>query len=174
MKIAQDTVITLNYSMFDKDNRLIDKNVEPIVYLHGGYDNILPPVEAALAGHQPGDTVAVSMNAEEAFGEIEEQLVREEEVGLFPPDIEVGMMFETQDPETGHPHQFRITSIDAGKVTVDGNHPLAGMALRFEATVLEVRAASDEEIAHGHVHGAHGHDHGHDHGDGHDHNHNEH
>ena len=168
MKIAQNTVISLNYSMFDKDNQLIDKNVEPIVYLHGGYDNILPPVEKALEGHAIGDTVKVSMKAEEAFGEIDEQLVREEDVGLVPPDIEVGMMFETHDPETGEARHFRITHIDAGKVTVDGNHPLAGMALRFEATVLEVRAASEEEIAHGHVHGAHGHDHGHDHDHGYD------
>jgi len=160
MKISQNTVISLNYSMFDKDNQLIDKNVEPIVYLHGGYDNILPPVEAALEGRAVGDVVKVSMRAEEAFGEIDAGLVREEEVGLFPPDIEVGMMFETHDPETGRALQFRITQIDAGKVTVDGNHPLAGMPLRFEATVLEVRAATEEEIAHGHVHGAHGHDHG--------------
>jgi len=159
MKITQDTVISLNYSMFDKDNQLIDKNVDPIVYLHGGYDNILPPVEAALEGRVVGDTVKVTMSPDEAFGEFDDSLVREEDVGLFPPDIEVGMMFETQDPETGHGMQFRITGIDAGKVTVDGNHPLAGMPLRFEATVLEVRAASDEEIAHGHVHGAHGHEH---------------
>ena len=103
------------------------------------------------------------MSPDEAFGEIEDSLVREEDVGLFPQDIEVGMMFETRDPDTGEAHQFRVTNIDAGKVTVDGNHPLAGMSLKFEATVLEVRAASDEEIAHGHVHGAHGHDHGHDH-----------
>ncbi|PRC91593.1 FKBP-type peptidyl-prolyl cis-trans isomerase [Solimicrobium silvestre] len=159
MKITQDTVVSLNYSMFDQNDQLIDKNDAPIVYLHGGYDSILPPVEAALEGRAAGDTVKVNMSADEAFGEIEESLVREEEVGLFPTDIEVGMMFETRDPETEESHQFRITKIDAGKVTVDGNHPLAGMALRFEATVLEVRAASEEEIEHGHVHGAHGHEH---------------
>lgn len=163
MKIARDTVISLNYSMFDKNNRLIDKNEEPIVYLHGGYDNILPPVEAALEGHAVGDTVKVSMSAEEAFGKRDENLIHEEDVGLFPPNIEVGMMFQTHDPETGEPQHFRITQIDAGKVTVDGNHPLAGMPLRFEATVLEIRSASEEEIAHGHVHGAHGHDHSHEH-----------
>ena len=159
MKITKNTVISLNYSMFDQDNNLIDKNVDPIVYLHGGYDNILPPVEAALEGQEAGVTVKVSMTAEQAFGEIQEQLVRVEEVGLFPPDIAVGMMFETHDPETMEAMQFRITDIDAGKVTVDGNHPLAGMALRFEATVLDVREASEEEIMHGHVHGEHGHEH---------------
>lgn len=159
MKITKNTVVTLNYSMFDQDNNLIDKNVDPIVYLHGGYDNILPPVEAALEGQEAGTTVKVSMTADQAFGEIQENLVRTEEVGLFPPDIAVGMMFETHDPETMEALQFRITDIDAGKVTVDGNHPLAGMALRFEATVLEVREAREEEIEHGHVHGEHGHEH---------------
>ncbi len=159
MKISQDTVVTLNYRMFDADDQLIDQNEEPIVYLHGGYDNILPPVEAALEGRGAGESIKVAMTPDQAFGEIEDSLVREEDVGLFPNDIEVGMMFETRDPETGETHQFRVTQIDAGKVTVDGNHPLAGKSLHFEATVLEVRAASDEEIAHGHVHGEHGHEH---------------
>ena len=163
MKISQDSVVSLNYRMFDAENKLIDQNEEPIVYLHGGYDNILPPVEAALEGRTVGETVKVAMTAEEAFGEIDDSLVREEEVGLFPQDIEVGMMFETRNPDTGESHQFCVTQIDAGKVTVDGNHPLAGKALHFEATVLEIRAASEEEIQHGHVHGAHGHDHGHEH-----------
>ena len=163
MKITQDTVVSLNYSMYDQKNTLIDKNVEPIVYLHGGYDNILPPVEAALEGQSAGATVSVSMTADEAFGEIDDTLLREEDSSLFPPDIEVGMMFETPDPETHQVYQFRITGIDAGKVTLDGNHPLAGMPLRFDATVLEVREASDEEIEHGHVHGPDGHGHHHEH-----------
>lgn len=161
MKISQDTVVSLNYQMFNDKNQLIDKNEEPIVYLHGGYDTILPPVELALENRVVGDTVKVSMSASEAFGEIQKDLIRVEEVGLFPNDIDIGMMFETRDPETGEPHQFRITKIDAGKVTVDGNHPLAGMALRFEATVLEIRAATEEEIEHGHAHGIHGHAHEH-------------
>ncbi len=159
MKISQDTVVSLNYTMYDDESRIIDKNAEPIVYLHGGYDNILPAVEDALEGCTAGDSIDVSMSADEAFGEVDPRLVREEDVGLFPPDLEVGMMFETRDPETEETHQFRVTQIDAGKVTVDGNHPLAGMAIRFEAQVLEVRAASTEEISHGHVHGAHGHEH---------------
>ncbi len=159
MKISQDTVVSLNYSMFDDKNRLIDKNDAPIVYLHGGYDNILPPVEAALESRTAGETVKVTMTADEAFGDIDESLIREEDVSLFPNDIEVGMAFETRDPETGDAQQFRITGIDAGIVTVNGNHPLAGMALRFEATVLEVRAATEEEIEHGHVHGEHSHAH---------------
>lgn len=159
MKITQNTAVTLNYTMFNMDGEVIDKNHEPIVYLHGDYDNILPAVEAALEGKAVGETVIVTMAPEQAFGEFDAELLREEEIGLFPPDIEVGLMFETRDPETEETFQFRVTAIDSGRVTVDGNHPLAGMSIRFEATVLEVRAATEEEVAHGHVHGEHGHDH---------------
>lgn len=155
MKISKNTVASLNYAMFGEDSAIIDKNHEPIVYLHGGYDNILPAVEAALEGKAQGDKVTVTMVAGEAFGEFDPSLVHEEEVGLFPPDIEIGMMFETRNPETEETQQFRVTNIDAGVVTVDGNHPLAGMNLRFDAEVLDVRLATDEEIAHGHVHGEH-------------------
>ena len=159
MQILKDTVVTLNYTMYDQHGSIIDKNHDPIVYLHGGYDNILPAVEAALEGQNIGETISVTMAPDDAFGEIDPSLVHEEDVGLFPPDLEVGMMFETRDPETGDAAQFRVTSIDAGLVTVDGNHPLAGMHLRFEAEILAIRPATEEELAHGHVHGEHGHQH---------------
>ncbi len=159
MLITKNTAVSLNYTMFDAEGKIIDKNHEPIVYLHGDYDNILPAVEAALEGKKAGDVVSVTMAPDDAFGEFDASLVHEEEVGLFPPDIEVGMMFETRDPETDETMQFQVKEIDAGIVTVDGNHPLAGMTIRFDATVLEVRSASEEEVAHGHVHGEHGHDH---------------
>lgn len=159
MQISQNSAVTLNYTMFDEEGEVIDQNHDPIVYLHGGYDNILPAVEAALNGKKAGDVVSVTMTPDQAFGEFEAELVREEDISMFPPDLEVGMMFETRNPETDESMQFRVTAIDAGKVVVDANHPLAGMTIKFEATVLEVRAASEEEIAHGHVHGAHGHHH---------------
>ncbi len=159
MNISKNTAVSLNYTMFDAEGNIIDKNQDPIVYLHGGYDNILPAVEAGLEGKKAGDTISVTMEPEDAFGEFDAEMIHEEEIGLFPPDIEVGMMFETRNPETDESMQFRVTEIDAGRVTVDGNHPLAGMTIRFDAAVLEVRAATDEEIAHGHVHGEHGHHH---------------
>jgi FKBP-type peptidyl-prolyl cis-trans isomerase SlyD len=159
MTITKNSVVTLNYTMFDADGGIIDKNHDPIVYLHGGYDNILPAVEAALEGKAVKDAVSVTMTPDQAFGEFDARLVHEEEIGLFPPDIEVGMMFETRDPETEEAAQFRVTAIDAGMVTVDGNHPLAGMTVRFDAEVLDIRAATEEEMAHGHVHGEHGHQH---------------
>jgi FKBP-type peptidyl-prolyl cis-trans isomerase SlyD len=159
MNITKNTAVSLNYTMFDAEGNIIDKNQDPIVYLHGGYDNILPAVEAGLEGKKAGDTISVTMAPEDAFGEFDAEMIHEEEIGLFPPDIEVGMMFETRNPETEESMQFRVTEIDAGRVTVDGNHPLAGMTIRFDAAVLEVRAATEEEIAHGHVHGEHGHHH---------------
>ncbi|MFZ6725809.1 FKBP-type peptidyl-prolyl cis-trans isomerase [Undibacterium sp. MH2W] len=159
MQITPNSVVSLNYTMFNADGDIIDQNQDPIVYLHGGYDNILPAVEAALDGKAVGDKVSVTLTPEEGFGEFDPQFVRQEDVGLFPPDIEVGMMFETRDPETEETMQFRVTAIDAGVVTVDGNHPLAGMTIRFDAEVLNIREASDEEIVHGHVHGEHGHQH---------------
>jgi FKBP-type peptidyl-prolyl cis-trans isomerase SlyD len=159
MQISKNSVVSLNYTMFGEDGEIIDKNHQPIVYLHGDYDNILPAVEAALNGRSVNEIISVTMAPEDAFGEFDPSMVHEEEVGLFPPDLEVGMMFETRDPDTGEAAQFRVTAIDAGMVTVDGNHPLAGMTVRFEAEILDIRSATEEEIAHGHVHGEHGHDH---------------
>ncbi len=159
MQFTKNTVVSLNYTMFSAEGEVIDQNQHPIVYLHGGYDNILPAVEAALDGKTVGDKVSVTLAPEDGFGEYEDEFVREEDISAFPPDIEVGMMFETREPETGETMQFRVTAIDAGVVTVDGNHPLAGMTIRFDAEVLEVREASDEEVVHGHVHGEHGHHH---------------
>ncbi len=161
MQIIKNTVVSLHYKMFDADNQLIDQTQpeEPMTYLHGGYDGIFPLVEEQLQGKQVGDQIDVTMQAEDAFGDHEPELVRQEPIDVFPEDIEleVGMMFEADDPETGDVIVFRITDITNGQVTVDGNHPLAGQTLRFEATVASVREATAEEIDHGHVHDGHHH-----------------
>ncbi|WP_159875141.1 MULTISPECIES: peptidylprolyl isomerase [Aquitalea] len=159
MQIAKDTVVTLHYEMFDAENTLLDKTEEPIAYLHGGYDGIFPLVEEALHGKSVGDSVDVKLTPDDAFGDPEEELVRVEDLDVFPADVEVGMMFEADDPETGDVLLFRVTDIADGKAIVDANHPLAGQTIRFVAKVTEVRAASAEELSHGHVHGAHGHHH---------------
>lgn len=159
MQIVKDTVVTLHYEMFDADNNLVDKTEDPIAYLHGGYDGIFPLVEEALHGKSVGDSVDVKMAPDDAFGDPEEELVRVEDLDVFPSDVEVGMMFEADDPETGEVLLFRVTDIADGKAVVDANHPLAGQSIRFVAKVVEVRAATAEEIAHGHAHGEHGHHH---------------
>lgn len=159
MQIAKNTVVTIHYRMFDSEGKLLDQTEEPIAYLHGGYDNILPLVEEALHGKHAGDTVEVVMEPEDAFGDYEAELVRIEEKNVFPQEVEVGMVFEADDPATGDLMFFRVTEIDGNKVVVDGNHPFAGMTIKFVANVEAVRAANDEEISHGHVHGEHGHHH---------------
>ncbi|GGP18176.1 FKBP-type peptidyl-prolyl cis-trans isomerase [Silvimonas iriomotensis] len=159
MQIAKDTVVTLNYEMFDTEGKLLDKTEHPIVYLHGGYDNILPLVEEALHGKAKGDSIDVTMAPDDAFGEYEPELVRKETKDVFPMEVEAGMMFEADDPATGDVMLFRVTEINGNEVTVDANHPFAGMTIRFVGKVTDVREASDEEIAHGHVHGEHGHHH---------------
>ncbi|SSY70901.1 FKBP-type peptidyl-prolyl cis-trans isomerase [Alysiella crassa] len=159
MSIQKNSVVTLHYQMFDSNNQLIDETAEPIAYLHGGYDGIFPLVEEALHEKNVGDVVEVVMQPDDAFGEQEPELVRMEDANVFPVEVEVGMMFEADDPETGEIIVYRVTDVADGKVVVDGNHPLAGMVIRFKATVDSIRPATEEEIAHGHVHGAHGHHH---------------
>ena len=156
MAIAKNSAVSLHYEMFDTDNQLLDKTEEPIVYLH---DGIFPLVEEALHGKEVGDTVDVVLSPDDAFGEHDPELVRVEDVSVFPVEVEAGMMFEADDPATGDVIIYRVTDVADGKAVVDGNHPLAGMKIRFKATVDSIRDATDEEIDHGHIHGPHGHHH---------------
>ena len=159
MAITKNSVVTLHYEMFDANDQLIDKTEQPIAYLHGGYDGIFPLVEEALHGKEVGDVVDVTLAPDDAFGEQDPELVRMEDTSVFPVEVEVGMMFEADDPETGDVFVYRVTDVADGKAVVDGNHPLAGMKIRFKATVDSVRDATEEEITHGHAHGEHGHHH---------------
>jgi len=162
MKIAKNTVVTLHYKLSDAQNNLIEESREPMVYLHGGYENTLPKIEEALEGKDVGFQTTIQVEPEDAFGEYDPDLIKIEPRNRLPEPLEVGMQFEgTPDSETAGEESliFTVTEIADDKVVLDGNHPLAGMALRFSLDVAEVRAASDEEVAHQHVHGAHGHHH---------------
>jgi FKBP-type peptidyl-prolyl cis-trans isomerase SlyD len=159
MQIAQDTVVSLNYELLDSQGEMIEKTDAPIDYLHGGYDGIFALVEQALNGKTTGDTCDVYLQPVDAFGEYDANLVQVEPRAKFPPKIEVGMRFQGGDENADHAVVYTVTDVADEKVVVDGNHPLAGMALRFKCTVAAVRAATAEEITHGHVHGAHGHHH---------------
>jgi FKBP-type peptidyl-prolyl cis-trans isomerase SlyD len=168
MKIAQNTVVTVNYKLSDAQNNLIEDGRQPMVYLHGGYENTLPKIEEELDGKEVGYSSTIQIEPEDAFGEYDATLVKVEPRNRLPEPLEVGMQFEGM-PEGDDGEEamiFTVTEIADDKVVLDGNHPLAGMALRFELTVVDVRAATDEEIAHEHVHGAHGHHHGDDEDDG--------
>jgi FKBP-type peptidyl-prolyl cis-trans isomerase SlyD len=152
MQIAKNTVVTLNYRVTDTEGNLVDDGSHPLVYLHGGYDGIFPRLEEALQGKGVGEAVEVKLQPEDAFGDFDAELVMIEARSLFPDNIEVGMQFEraTEDGDDGE--LYTITDIAEDKVVVDGNHPLAGMALVFSCTVSDVRAATDDEVGHGHVH----------------------
>jgi FKBP-type peptidyl-prolyl cis-trans isomerase SlyD len=163
MKIAKNTVVTVNYKLSDAQNNLIEDGRQPMVYLHGGYENTLPKIEEELDGKVAGYASTIQIEPEDAFGEYDAALVKVEPRNRLPEPLEVGMQFEGMpDGEDGDEEAliFTVTEIADDKVVLDGNHPLAGMALRFELNVVDVRAATEEEIAHGHVHGAHGHHHG--------------
>lgn len=154
MQIGPNTVVTLAYSVVDSDGKLIDAGEQPLVYLHGGHGGIFEKIEEELLGQVAGFQKDVRLQPEEAFGEYDAELVLIEPRDMFPEDIEVGMQFERAASEADADDMlFTITDIAEGKVVVDGNHPLAGMALVFSCTVSEVRAATAEEIEHSHVHG---------------------
>lgn len=162
MKIAKNTVVTLHYKLSDAQGNLIEESREPMVYLHGGYENTLPKIEEALEGKDVGYETTIQVEPDDAFGEYDASLVKVEPRNRLPEPLELGMQFEGA-PEGADSAEgsliFTVTDIADDKVVLDGNHPLAGMALRFNLNVAEVRAASEEEIAHEHVHGAHGHHH---------------
>ena len=159
MQVARDTVVGIEYELLDSQGELIEKTDAPIEYLHGGYQGIFARVEEALDGKRAGESCDVYLQPADAFGDYDEELVQVEPRSKFPEKVEVGMRFEGDAGESGETLIYTVTDIAEDKVVVDGNHPLAGMALRFHCTVASVRAATQEEISHGHVHGPHGHHH---------------
>lgn len=161
MKIAKNAVVSLTYQLADADGTVIEKTGDPISYLHGGYDGIFPTVEEALEGKNVGDKFSVSMEPDDAFGEYEHDLVRVEPRDMFPKEVAVGMQFEggAEGDDDEDFMLYTVTEVTDDEVTVDGNHPLAGKSLVFSGTVTGVRAASAEELTHGHVHGEGGHHH---------------
>ena len=153
-QVAKHSVVTLEYHVTDPDGEVVDEGREPLVYLHGGFDDIFPLIEEALQGKTVGESVQVKLQPDEAFGEYDAEMVQVEPRKDFPKEIEVGMQFEG-GPEEGDEDEiviYRVTEIADDKVVLDGNHPLAGMALIFTCTVTAIRPASAEELEHGHVH----------------------
>lgn len=159
MKIAMNTVVSLTYELRDSAGNLLEASAEPVEYLHAGYDGIFPLVEEELHEKTVGDTLEITLEPADAFGDYDEELVQIEPAAAFLTEkLEVGMQFEGEDPH-GDVVLYTITDIADGKVVVDGNHPWAGERLQFKCTVTGIRPATKEEIHHGHVHGPHGHHH---------------
>ena len=159
MKIAKDTVVSVAYKLSDAQGNLIEESDEPMVYLHGGYDGTFPKIEEALDGHEPGYETLIQLEPQDAFGEYDPELVKIEERSRFPEPLEVGMQFEGTPEDADDELDsliYTVTDVAEDKVVLDGNHPLAGMALRFSLSVQEVRDATEDEIEHQHAHGADG------------------
>ena len=160
MNIGKDTVVTLRYELVDSDGALLEETGSLMTYLHGGYDGIFPLVESGLDGKSVGEKFSVTLEPDDAFGEYDEKLLRVEPREAFPKNIEVGMQFEGgAQGEDDEWVVYTVTDIAEKQVVVDGNHPLAGQRLLFKCVVADVRAATKEELTHGHVHGDHGHVH---------------
>lgn len=158
--IANDTVVKFNYTLTnDKGETLDQSRGEPLAYLHG-HHNIIPGLEKEMTGKAAGDKFKVTVKPEEAYGEYIAEAVQEVPRANFQgvDNIEVGMQFQSQTDD-GHVMLVTVKDVNNEVVVVDGNHPLAGVELTFDVEIVEVRAATADEIAHGHAHGVGGHHH---------------
>jgi FKBP-type peptidyl-prolyl cis-trans isomerase SlyD len=160
MQIAANKVVSMHYTLTNDQGETIDssRGHEPLAYLHGS-GNIIPGLEKALEGKQAGDKVNVHVSAAEGYGERDDALIQAVPRRMFKGmgDLKVGMRLQAQS-DRGQ-RVVRIAHIAGDMITIDGNHELAGQALNFDVEITEVRDATAEELAHGHVHGAGGHHH---------------
>ena len=160
MPIAQDSVVSIHYTLKGDAGEILDSSAsgEPLTYLHG-HGNLVAGLERALDGKDVGDKLAVRIAPADGYGEYDKQLIqkipRRTLKGIA--NVSVGMRLHAQ---TEHgPRAVTVTQITGDMVTIDANHPLAGQALNFDIEVTDVRAATEEELSHGHVHGPGGHHH---------------
>lgn len=160
MQIARDSVAAFHYTLTDDQNQVIDSSAgrDPLTYLHGG-GQIVPGLEKQLEGRSAGDKFTADVVPEEGYGVHHPELMQQVPRSAFQgvEDIQPGMQFQGRGPQGEI--NVTVTRVEDDKVFIDGNHPLAGKTLHFAIEVTDVRAASEEELAHGHVHGAGGHHH---------------
>ncbi|WP_283129922.1 peptidylprolyl isomerase [Enterovibrio norvegicus] len=166
MKVTNDVVVSIAYQVKNEDGILVDESTKasPLQYLQG-HNNLIVGLENAIEGREAGDVFEVTVAPEDAYGEYLDAMVQRVPADVFQgvDEITVGMRF-LADTDQG-PIPVEVTEVDGDEVVVDGNHMLAGQTLTFNVEVVELRAATEEEIEHGHIHqaGGCGHDHDHDH-----------
>lgn len=162
MRIAKHAVVSLEYTLTGPDEKVIDTSDghEPLLYMQGA-GNIIPGLERALEGKMVGDALSVGISPADGYGERRGDLIQEVSRKAFQgvDKIDAGMQFQANTPQG--PRVVRVLQVEGDKVVVDANHPLAGIPLKFDVKVVEVRAATPEEIQHGHAHGKGGHHHHH-------------
>ncbi|NBV75963.1 MAG: peptidylprolyl isomerase [Methylococcaceae bacterium] len=153
MQITNNTAVSFHYTLTNNDGEVLDSSAgaEPLLYLHGA-GNIIPGLEAALVGKVAGDKLNVAIAPEDAYGVVDENMKQVVSIKMFEGmDVEVGMQFHAD--VTYGSGVITITEINGDDVTIDGNHPLAGEHLNFDVEIVDVRPATADEIAHGHIHG---------------------
>ena len=159
MQIAVQSVVSMHYTLTDDAGEILDSSSgrEPLVYLHGA-GNIVTGLERALTGRRAGEQFKVAVSAAEGYGERDPQMIQVVPRSAFQgvDQLQPGMQFQAGGG--GHGPTVVVTKIEGDEVTIDANHPLAGATLHFAIEVTDVRPATAQELAHGHVH-AHGHDH---------------
>ena len=154
MQIERGRVVTLAYELRNCEGEALEEANAQLAYLHGGFGGIFPKVESALEGKDVGHEMSVTLEPEDAFGEYDAELLRVEPRNRFPDTLEVGMQFEgVPGGKEDEARIYTITDITDDTVVVDGNHPLAGERLWFKCSVQDVRAATPDELRHGHPHG---------------------
>ncbi len=160
MQVTQDAVVSIHYTLTNDQGETLDTSAggEPLTYLQGN-GNLIPGLESALIGKQAGDKLTVKVAPADAYGEYDKSLVQKVPRRSFKgvADVRVGMQFQVQSGSG--PGMVTVTQVSGDMVTIDGNHALAGQHLNFEVEITEVREATAEELAHGHVHGPGGHHH---------------
>jgi FKBP-type peptidyl-prolyl cis-trans isomerase SlyD len=158
MKIEKDAVVSLRVEIVNEAGE--GPPAQEMDYLHGGYGNLFPKVEAALAGLEAGGSTSVKLSPAEGFGERDARLVVRERLERLPREVELGSVLRSRaGGDGGTPPTFRVTDISETEATLDGNHPLAGQTVELRVAVLGVRPATKDEIEHGHAHGDDEHSH---------------
>jgi FKBP-type peptidyl-prolyl cis-trans isomerase SlyD len=154
MRIERGAVVRLRYELRDCDGESLEDEGAEMEYLHGGFGGIFPKVEKELEGKDVGQEVSLTLDPDDAFGEYDAELLRVEPRNRFPETVEVGMQFEgVPGDREDEALIYTVTDVTPDSVVVDGNHPLAGERLWFKCAVTQVRAATSDELKHGHVHG---------------------
>lgn len=155
MTIDKDSAVFFHYTLTDNDGNTLDKSPEgqPLAYLHG-HNNIIPGLEKQLLGKSVGDKLVAVVEPAEAYGEYHQEAIQQVPREHFQgvDDIQVGMQFQAQ-ADNGQAMMVVVKAVSDETVTIDGNHPLAGKQLTFDVEIADVRAATEEELAHGHIHG---------------------
>jgi FKBP-type peptidyl-prolyl cis-trans isomerase SlyD len=158
--IGNNSVVSVHYKLMDDEGNVLDSSEgsQPMAYLHGA-GNIIPGLEKALEGKGEGDSLKVRVEPAEAYGEVKPDGIKTIEKSAFQgvESVEAGMAFEAQTPD-GTKQQIVVKKVEGNEVTIDTNHPLAGVTLNFDIKIVGVREATKEELDHGHSHdGGHAH-----------------